>query len=247
MRNRDETRRHPWRRSLAVAAAAVVLAQALILVGPSAAAAKCNPGRSNNHQTYWTATNDYIGAVVGGVYGQILNYSPWVEPGGDYVYSWVMLWSSAYSSRPWAQIGWYEQPYGVRYTLVQYSDQYGNFTNVWYNPQPVGVKSTYELLYQPQTPTQSPYWTFEVNGTVLERPLAQFVPNQAQVAGEIKSLADQMPGGYNAHEQFSGLHIYYLGAWRTYVGSGSPPQSYFGMSSLPISGAFDAWDWSCST
>jgi len=56
-----------------------------------------------------------------------------------------------------------------------------------------------------------------------------FVPNSGMTAGEIKTLASQMPGSQTDHVWMIDTNIWYNGAWRPFNGTRFPiPSPYFG-------------------
>lgn len=74
---------------------------------PTVAHAKCNPGRTDDkidHQDGWSNSN----VTIGGVYSDILNYSPYVaneiiNGNAEYVSAWSMI--KHYETCSWAQVG----------------------------------------------------------------------------------------------------------------------------------------------
>jgi len=194
--------------------AAVLLALssyfALAVVGTTPALAKCQPNRTNNGQTYWDGWLRGAG-TVGGIYSSILNYSPWVQPGSQ-VTAWTMLNNGG---SWWAQVGWWESPYGVRYTFVQWTPSAGQFqTHFWTPAQPVGQSTYYTTLWN-YTPGK---FTFQVASSTIDTETAAFTPNDGQAFGEINTLASQMPGALYAPEDFSNTN-WWVSGWSAFNGS----------------------------
>lgn len=80
---------------------------------------------------------------------------------------------------------------------------------------------------------------------------AGWVPNQAEIAGEVDSLASQMPGGYSNmnYAWFSVNRIWYSGAWRVFDGPNyiTPGgATYFGYYRLSQND-FGIWDKACAS
>jgi len=214
---------------------------------PSPAAAKCNPGRPDRgnefYQAGWRRTP---GTTVGGIYSNILNYSPWVYPTGrpwPHTSGWAMIQQS--SGANWAQVGWMEEPwdpnhqlYAKRYVFVQWTVN-GSWNTPILFDQPagdVGVLWEYKVLYN-NTPGK---FTFFYKGTQLPVDAnAGWVPNQGKTAGEIKTLGSQMPGGTNYGDMWmAGSNIWYSGSWRPFSASyfeiepGSPYPNQWGGTAL---------------
>ena len=144
--------------------------------------------------------------------------------------AWVALEKSG-NGNELAQIGWREQSYGQRDTLVEYLLP-GDFSDC--NPRATGAApgftnklscSSVPIAAQPE-----PYsyytvlygyepgkFTFYVNGRKVASGPAKFVPNQADVIGETHSLEDQMPGDANNPEVFENINIYVNGAWQPFT------------------------------
>lgn len=203
---------------------------------PAAASGKCQPGRSNNGATYfagWTRNN---AGAPGGVYSNILNYSPWVQP-NSVVVGWSML---NRGTTQWAQVGWLEYAGGTRKTFVQWTTSPGVTQTKYFNPQPTGQSTYYTVLYN-NTPGK---FTFQVNNSTITTETATFSPDSAQISGETKTLASQMPGGVYSGEVFGDSHIY-LGSWSNFSGSNFVTNTtYHGIGG---SGGLqrNTWDWAC--
>jgi hypothetical protein len=230
---------------IATLALALSVAGAVGMATP--AVAKCNPSRSNDKNHWFDGWYRNTGATnVGGIYAGILNYSPWVYPydGSNVgVSAWTMLTGSGSGER-WAQIGWVEYPYGVRYTFVQWTNSAGSgVTTHLYSPQPVGSTTTYTTLYG----NTAGDFTFEA-GSIKDLEQATFTPTGAQNFGETATLASQMPGGYNYFEEFTGAHMWINGSgWVAFNGTiDNYSSTYFGnyQSGSQVDGI---WDRTCST
>lgn len=223
------------------AALAVATVAALPSLTPSAALAKCNPGRTNDGNHYWLGWYRSPSSTPGGVYSSILNYSPWVYSGSA-VRGWTMLNNGGSN---WAQVDWWEYAGGTRYTFVQWTTSPNNWQTKFWNPQSTGSYTYYSTLYN-NTPGD---FTFQVAGSTIDQETASYTQNEAEIDGEIDTLADQMPGGYNsnAHEVFSDSNIYLNAAWQAFSGTVTNSNStYFGNSNT--SSTYDmAWDKACSS
>jgi hypothetical protein len=190
-----------------------------VVVTPGVAHAKCRPNRPNDGTTYWDGRTRQPGVALHGVTSWILNYSPWVQPGSA-VTAWSMLTRApAYSQ--WAQIGWLEWAYDERVTLVQYTphDKWEGITTVYFPAEDLGVSTEYRVEFW------SNQFHFYLDGTYLGAGAVNWSPNEAQLAGEIKTLASQMPGGINANEWFSLSKIYTSG-WVAFGGAGVQTPAY---------------------
>ena len=185
---------------------------------------KCDPsvadsGRVNDNNTYFDGWGRNFSYVIGGVYASIYNYSPWVWPqklnNGNFNASsaWTML---AASTIAYGQIGWWEFAFGERHTFIQFADSSGPDT-VYEDPsgsQPVGTSSYYTTLYGADG---AGVLSFQVNGSTIFDRLVSFSPTSAQIAGEINTLSDQMPGNTSFHEDLADSHVYTQG-WQTFSG-----------------------------
>lgn len=230
----------PWHHAVAAASAA----PSAKVVPLSGSGDGCNPNRTNDYRTFrfdgWYRTP---GGAVGGVYSNIWNYSPFVYPissTASYVVAWTMLTNS--NPNDWAQVGWFENPYGVRYTFIQTYDGSGSPNTEFFAPEATNTYTTYTMLYG-NTPGG---FTYEWAGNVRQS-FATFVPNQGQIFGETHTLADQMPGGYSNpyyYENFYNSHIYYSGGWRAYSGTVTDYSSDYGYQ-VDSSYNMDIWDKAC--
>jgi hypothetical protein len=161
------------------------------------------------------------GGTVGGVYAEILNYSPWVEPALDpfgntnIVVGWVMLDTNAGAN--WAQVGWLEMGYGQRYTFTQLETGGGPPITHVFAARPTGGYTYYTVLWN--NPSGRFSFQYRDSGSTqaitLESPTYTFVPDEAQVAGEITTYSSQMPGVQTDTEGFYDAHKY-AGAWSNF-------------------------------
>ncbi len=189
-------------------ALALVLALSVVAISPSLAVAKCQPGRANNGQSYFAGGNR-IQTNIKGVTSQILNYSPWVQPGSE-VSAWVMLTLSS-DHRWWSQIGWYEEANDNRHTFTQYTDSPNHWwTDFWWPPEPVNTYTTYKVAISGTS------FIFYVNGVIKKSAFAAFTPNEAQDFGELHTLASQMPGAALNLEWFKSMQILSAGTWSNF-------------------------------
>lgn len=201
--------------------ALMVLALAMfasaILGQPNAAAAtKCDPGGSSDNNHRWAGMRR--SATNGGVYAQLENYSPWVDPGHVPTVAYVSVAGSTDPS--WAQVGWLEGPYGDRHTFLQVQTGLFSNTSRLYSdpPYPEGSYIYYAVLYG-NTPGKFtfqvdgywfPYQGFEVSG---------WTPNGGEIAAETQSRRSQMPGNVSDSMGMFDAHIFINGSWQTFNGT----------------------------
>lgn len=184
---------------------------------PGDADAKCWPNRADNGIRYHDGWLRAPGVQVVGVRSRILNYDPWVQP-GRFSTAWAMLQTNP-STHAWAQIGWVEYAYDERYTLIQYTTgpNQGQHMTWFLSPQPEG-----QLTYYQVERNIAGQWDFRLNGyaVLLPNPVSHFVPNMGSIAGEINSLASQMPGGYSNYnyEWLDSSQLEFGGAWQPFHG-----------------------------
>src|SRR5262249_9202139 len=91
--------------------------------------------------------------------------------------------------------------------------------------EPIGTYTVYTVLWNH---TQ---FRFYVNGREVAHAPAYFEPNEAVIAAETHSLADQMPGTPTEPETFTDAHVYINGHWQPFdgkhdSGSGFDPRRY---------------------
>jgi hypothetical protein len=155
----------------------------------------------------------------GGVYAQIENYSPWVDPGHVPTVAYSAVGGSI--NPTWAQVGWLEGPYGDRHTFLQVRS--GLFTVVerLYDdaPYPEGSYIYYTVLYN-NTPGK---FTFQVNGSWFPYSgysvTASWSPVYGEIAGETQSRRSQMPGNVSDSMGIYDGHISISGVWQNFNGS----------------------------
>lgn len=203
-------------------ALALLASAALPALQAGLASAKCDPGRANSAGNWHAGWTRSPGTTVGGVYSQILNYSPWVWPtydslgGTNLSTSWTMLTST--TSGVWAQIGWFEAASGTRGTIIQYKRYAGSSPDTWTytsNQPAVGNYTYYTTLYDPG----SGKFSFKVDNSTYRQETVTFVPDRADVSAETTSPSVQMPGSTAENEAFFDTSIYYSGSWSTFSGS----------------------------
>lgn len=209
-------------RVIPILALAALIASAIgPMVSSTVTEAKCNPGRANAVGNWHAGWVRAPGTTVGGVYSQILNYSPWVWPATDpngntnVSTAWSMLSNSTYV---WAQVGWFEISSGTRGTIIQYKGNPTWAPQTWTyttNPPAVGNYTYYTTLYDPGTSK----FTFRVDNTDVRYQTANFVPDRGEVASEITSPSLQLAGSTAQNEAFFDTSIYYSGGWSAFSGS----------------------------
>lgn len=235
----------PMRGQRRLAPAALSLAMVVVLVGlagPTATLAKCQPGRTNNGSAYWAGWyRNTSSGYWGGIFSDIYNYSPWVQPGTDTT-AWVMLTKKTGGTN-WAQVGWWEEAYGVRHTFTQYTDSSGHWYTTFWSPKATNTYTYYTTLWN-NTPGK---FTFQVAGSTVQTVTAAFSPDASQIMGEIHSLASQMPGGSGSsyHEWFTDSHVWTT-SWIAYDGTSTGNQTYW--TSVKSSSTADyTYDKACSS
>jgi hypothetical protein len=231
--------------------------------------------------------------TVGGVYAKILNYNPYVVTfvgpgaGPDAATAWTMLTNTNEThtgAASWFQLGWLKWPSMFPTTssgpqiFIQDLEPTATtpFTNV-YGVATTGSASYYTTSFDPITGTDSKgtptFGSFiaYVNGStpLTGKRTAYFVPEEAQIAGEIHDTLDQFPGGTQTPETFVDGHIWYpagyigsnTGSWQWYSGElfnyaptivGSSPSVTPGSSTPTIvdfskGQTLSEWDRNCQT
>ncbi|MGA3184449.1 MAG: hypothetical protein ABSE52_07625 [Candidatus Dormibacteria bacterium] len=208
--------------------AGLLLTAALVggLIAPATALASCAPGRNHAIGDWFDGWYNSEGTTnVGGIYSDILVYSPYVYDDSSYqgVSAWVMLVdSSAY-----AQVGWVQYPQGSRGFFDQWTTANGSSETgtVYYGVGTVGQYAWFTMLYN----NPSGYFTFEYNdgggNVVMNQPVAKWTPTGVQNYGEIVDAASQMPGGASDHEDFSSTYWYING--QGWIPMNGTPQTYY--------------------
>jgi hypothetical protein len=146
-------------------------------------------------------------------------------------------------SHRWAQVGWLEWQGDERVTFVQYTpvDEFQGLVTAYFPARPLGLSSEYKVLKRGDA------FQFYGDGISYGAGTVSWTPNEAHLGGEIRTLASQMPGGYNNSYEWYSLSDVELGMdnW----------QSFAGVLSWPTYGEFGSattspyqhriWDWSC--
>jgi hypothetical protein len=233
---------------------------------------KCHPKRiaePGGRHYYFDAV--YRLGKIGGVYARILNYSPWVHPGSD-VSAWVML-QREHEAADHEQLGWIEGPNypksGDRNTLIEsaHADTCSNPLGLFcgtYIPrercdlhpvelhcvrplrtEPIGSYTVYTVLWNRSE------FRYYIDGRQVAHSPAYFEPNEAVLATETHSLADQMPGTPTEPETFTDAHVYIDGRWQPFHGKhdsdpadGFNPRHY-GFRQSPNGESVSVWDRNC--
>jgi hypothetical protein len=136
------------------------------------------------------------------------------------------------SNNTYAQIGWEEQPGGVRCDFYEYAVAGIRRAGACWTPgEPVGSVHQYQVLYN-NTPGEFTYFR---DGTQYASTSADFTPNDGVIAGEIQTLASQMPGSVTVNESFQTSYYWAGGAWNAFNGApylqpknDANAQKYFG-------------------
>jgi hypothetical protein len=205
----------------------------------------CYPGRGGDSVTRWDgAGRDY--SSIGGIWGTIKVYSPWVA---NWTSAWVMLFRDGSSVEHHVQAGWDEYAYGNRYEYFEWT--YNN-NGSWYridDPPPSNwINSTHNFTVLFNNPNAGEYTLYMDGGTPQKYyTYSDFTPNNGQAYGETHSAADQMAGGYNNHETFRNEHVWLpgsgWGAANLYAFASNT--NWYG-NSKPNGTDEDIWDWYCS-
>lgn len=221
----------------------VVIAGLALGASPATAVlAKCQPGRTDDGKDYQAGWYRSADAEIGGIYADIKVYSPWVQPGSRDT-GWSML--QTLDGQNWAQVGWREYAGGTRDDFVQYyvSGWPSAITNS-YPAQPVNTYHNYKVLWD-NTPG---YFTFWIDNKMIEEDQAFFTPNMASNAGEIHTLASQMPGGSQSgyHEDFGDAWMYIFGGWTEINGITKNSDPTYFVSDNTSSTDDQIWDKACT-
>lgn len=208
----------------------------------------CNPGGTQNYYVSYKDGWDRAanGSYPGGVRSTIWNYSPFVSSvNGSSTQSQVTAWALLSDlNGHYAQIGWWEYPFGVRHTFEQtYGVGYsGPLTN--FDPaQPVNTYTQYTTLWNNAGPG---VFSFRYGGTqsaFTDR--TGFTPISAQNYGETHSDADQMPGGSSAYFYYETMYqaqVYLGSSWQAF--NGNYHNGGFN-GYVANSGEVDIWDGRC--
>jgi hypothetical protein len=173
----------------------------------------CNPNRTNDGSHWFDGWSHEIGSTVGGVYGNLSLYDPYVNSVDTSV--WVMLENGS----SYAQIGYLAKvgSPGPETGFTEYQDN-GPFGFDYHEfPMPTLWSAEFKVLYG----NTSGKFTFYANG-VLERDHCQcFTPTGGQNFSELQSKSDQMFGQASNHERMWNMHLYWSGAWHNFSGTAS--------------------------
>jgi hypothetical protein len=201
------------------------------------AQAKCQPsGRGNDGSHYWTGSARYPNATVGGVYSNILNYSPWVQPGySDFGYSMLRTADGA----KYAQVGWQEDAGGARYTFDEWTHD-----GTWSRDHKSAYATNSHTYYTTLWGNTPGYFTFQTAGSTWETKPAQFTPNGAEIMGEVQTSASQMPGESGNHEDFTAMNIF-IGSWQAFSGDDYNSSTSWYSTSVLSTSQHQAWDKTC--
>jgi hypothetical protein len=187
---------------------------AFVLAGfPSAALASgggdgCNPGRPANATDYQAGAQVLPsgGRTYGAIEGRIRNYSPYVYKTSSYLDTttqWVML----LTPHDLYQVGWWEQPYGKRFTFIE--DANSSFTQggtLFFSPDTINTVSNYKVAFRPP----STYAFYD--GSKELRTVGQLQagdPTYFEVNAETHNQASQMPGGSSNVDYAESVQAYY--------------------------------------
>ena len=146
--------------------ATVAVVGTLFVAQSVVAQAKCNPGRSNNGANGQVGWYNQLGSTVGGVGANIYDYSPWVNYPN--VTAWTMV---SRGGTTWAQVGWEENPYNIRYTFDQWTHD-GTYSENDFFGSAAGQTHRYTTLYG-NIPGD---FSFLYDGGLLDYETAQWVP-----------------------------------------------------------------------
>jgi hypothetical protein len=225
--------------SLAICGATCVMAFAIL----APAAIACIPGRSNDGRTYfdgWYRTASSVpGGTMGDVHESIYELSPYVA--GDVSAAWVML-DNMTSPPGYVQVGWIKYQAGDRHAFDEWTDSSGNWTRSLGAAFGVGGFTPYEVLWNGTAQRLQTY----AGGALFGSHVRYFTIREAENFGEIHTLASQMPGTTNQHEQLTNAYVQNLSGSQ-YDFSGTVSNDYnFGAASGG-SRRQDIWDPLCAT
>jgi len=177
----------PQRRRLAAAASVLMLAVGFLVANTGTANAYCAIFRPDDGKHYWDGDTQTPGNGISGVSSDIWNYNPWVGSNFDDTLDYVMLQASG---GWWAQIGRRSQFNFVELTFWQWTTAPNQWLNKNIAGQPESTFSNYKVNYN----SSSNSFFFWLNGVNQGSVAAAFHPTYMSVAGEIQTLASQMPG-----------------------------------------------------
>jgi hypothetical protein len=232
----------------------LLLAVTVVAAAASAeAAVACNPGRSNNFYQYqdgWLNGPKYGTPCLNGSLADVLVYNAYRIDGNG---AWTMLYYG--TTGHFAQVGWQRlanQSYKnfVELNTADLGDVIKFPSNV---PQPTaGETPEYKVDFA------NNFFHFFIRGTIVyTSDSTGYLGCDAAQAGEIQTLADQMPGGTSSHETFSSSEVrnannntwFASSLWTRYAenaDTGADASTYFGNSSI-LPSNLQIWDKNCST
>jgi hypothetical protein len=220
----------------------LALATAAFGAWAGSAVASCNPGRSNtsgNWHAGWYK-DPPSGLCYTGNVANILVYSPYVF--ANDVTAWVMLENAGTGS--YGQVGWLQQAGGTRYNFTESSTQSGGFQQRMLSPSSLGSSPAYKITYSAST------FYYFVDGTSVD---TDSVPGwggcEGQTFGEVTSLANQMPGGYNSHEPITSDQVRRndTNTWYYMDGNTSTERSDLFGTAKVSSTRVEIWDKACAS
>lgn len=172
----------------------------------------CNPGRSPSNFTsnpfYEAAASEGPGSTPGGIYADILSYSPFVagpnqgSQNNDADSAWVMIQDD---TADWLQVGWAEGPGGGRSTFYQAG--INNKASAAVNFAPTAINSThqYTALY---SPTGTAHFKVQMDSDTPLYVGMSWVPDMVSLGVESQDQSSQFPGGSFNAEALSNGHIW---------------------------------------
>jgi hypothetical protein len=228
---------------IAVVAAMVVG----VLVAAGTAAASCDPNGSNINGNWFDgwATPPPLSTCLDGSVANILVYSPYVQYAE--VTGWTMLYNN--SSGSYGQVGWTQFSTGYRYNFTESQTSNGGFQLNYFGSSSIGDDPEYKITFS------SNAFHYFINGTNIQTDSnTGYTGCYGEQEGEVLNLADQMPGGYNAHAYFISAQVRRADteAWINFNGTTNsdthPPYRTDSFLSSKVSATeFDIWDSACST
>jgi hypothetical protein len=197
-------------------AIAILLPSIVLLTDPATAFAGCNPRRTNDGAGYFAGWNSPAEPGVTTVNSALIyNYAnPYVYRGSG-VFAWVMLNGPG---SDFAQIGWNADS-GGRHTFSEWSTNGQVGSNFSIVGDPPGSTSWYEVYWDSGSSNFS--YCFALNGTNVGcSGNLGWDGNYGEDDAEIHSLADQMPGGVHAPEDWNNSFIFYDFGQHNFAGYG---------------------------
>lgn len=124
------------------------------------------------------------------------------HPDQNFSGAWVSLVKNGQNL--WGTTGWEELDLGERHDFYEIFYSPGRKVSRALPPQPIGSWTYYTVLYDPNNSRVSAY----INGVLKTAVVVSWIPDRYESGGEMWSLADQMPGGYAVHEEFTEFRIW---------------------------------------